>query len=259
MEQSIFYSKTENIATIYLNRPDKKNAVTLDMWKEIPKILAELEYDREVTVVIIRGINDNAFSAGADITEFTVERGNENRAMNYDNHLTLAGDALEYFPKPLIAMVEGTCIGGGCEIALACDLRFSSETGVFGITPAKIGLVYGVPQTKRLVQVVGASRAKDILFSSRFIQANEAYNIALIDRVYKSDEIVDETYKYARLLSGRSQTSIKGSKKIIQSILNESDKDQEEIDRIILNSYLSPDIKEGVAAFTENRSPNFSL
>ena len=255
-EQSIFMEKSGNIATIYLNRPEKKNAFTLNMWKEIPKILSELEYDTEIKVVIIRGIDENAFCAGADIVEFSIERTDASRAQNYDNHVTAAGNALEKSSKPIIAMIEGPCIGGGSELSLACDIRFSSTTGVFGITPAKIGLVYGVPQTKRLIRAVGPSRAKDILFSGRFLDANEAYQIGLIDRVYPKESIVEETYNYARLLGKRSQTTIQAAKKITQSIIEGATSDSD-IEYLILQSYVSPDIQEGITAFKEKREPQF--
>lgn len=253
---SLSINKSEGVATIHLNRPKKKNTITLKMWKEIPKILNEMEADTDVKTVIIRGADETVFSAGADINEFVTEREKSSNAMNYDMHVTNAGDALESFSKPLIAMIEGPCIGGGCDLALACDLRFSSVTGVFGITPAKIGLVYGVPQTKRLVETVGPSRAKDILFSGRFLNAKEAYNIGLVDRVYKTNEIIEKTYSYAKLLGERSQITIHGAKKINKAIL-EKKEDTKEIKNVIYKSYYSTDIQEGVLAFQEKRPPEF--
>src|SRR5699024_1100088 len=123
-----------------------------------------------------------------------------------------AGNALEDCSKPIIALIEGACVGGGSEIALSCDIRFSSKTAFFGITPSKIGLIYGVSQTKRLVNTVGPSRAKDILFSGRLFEASEAYNIGFVDYLYPENLIVEKTYDYANLLTTRSQDSIKASK-----------------------------------------------
>jgi enoyl-CoA hydratase len=254
-KQTILLNKTEGIATIYLNRPEKKNAMTLEMWKQIPKLLADMENDKEINSVIIRGVNEEAFCAGADIEEFSIERVNASRSQNYDNQVTAAGDALENFSKPIIAMIEGPCIGGGSEIALACDIRFSSETGIFGITPAKIGLIYGVPQTKRLIDAVGPSRAKDILFSGRFLDPTEAYQFGLIDRVYPTESIVEETYNYAKLLGNRSQSTIKAAKKISQAIL--AGTVDKEFDHN--TAYFSNDIHEGIKAFKEKRKPQFSV
>ena len=252
-KQTILVNKMEGIATIYLNRPEKRNAMTLDMWKQIPKILSRLESDTDVKVVIIRGVDENAFSAGADIEEFEIERVDAARSQNYDNCITAAGNAIGECPKPIIAMIEGSCIGGGSEIALACDIRFSSVTGIFGITPAKIGLIYGVPQTKRLIDTVGPSRAKDILFSGRFLDAMEAYQIGLIDHVYPSESIVEETYNYARLLSKRSQATIKAAKMITHSILQGT----ADLEFEHNYTYFSADIFEGIKAFKEKRQPQF--
>lgn len=252
-KQTIMVSKMEDIGTIYLNRPKKKNAMTLNMWKQIPKLLGELENDKEIKVVIVRGIDESAFSAGADIEEFSVERVDASRSQSYDSHITAAGDALENFPKPVLAMIEGPCIGGGSEIALACDIRFSSVTGVFGITPAKIGLIYGFPQTKRLINSVGPSRAKDILFSGRFLNADEAFQVGLVDYVYPAESIVEETYNYARLLGTRSQATIKAAKMISRSILEGTTVKEFEQN----HSLFSTDIIEGVQAFKEKRQPQF--
>ena len=249
---------TNGIATLSLNRPEKKNALTLDMWKKIPVILHELEENSNVKVLIVKGIDDRAFSAGADISEFAEVRSSSNQSKIYDQFVTAAGDALQALPKPTIALVQRHCIGGACEIALACDLRFSSENGIFGITPAKLGIVYGLPQTKRLVDVVGPSRAKDILFSGRFLDAQEAYEIGLVDRVYKDEEIIEKTYEYAKLLTQRSQVTIQGVKKIIGNLLiSENGREKESVE-IVEHSYDSEDYREGVQAFLEKRQPKFN-
>jgi enoyl-CoA hydratase/carnithine racemase len=247
----------DGIATVSLNRPEKRNALNLEMWKKIPVFLNELKENSNVKVIIIKGIDDRAFSAGADISEFAEVRFSADQSRKYDQYLTSAGDALQECPKPIIALVQRHCIGGACEIALACDLRFSSENGIFGITPAKLGIVYGVPQTKRLIDIVGPSRAKDILFSSRFLDAQEAYEIGLIDRVYKDEEIVEKTYEYAKVLSMRSQVTIQGAKKIISNLLKSENEKNKESVRIVEQSYNSEDYREGVQAFLEKRQPNF--
>lgn len=257
MNDSLFVHKSNGIATLMLNRPEKRNALTLDMWKQFPTILKDLAEETNVKVVIIKGIDDSAFSAGADISEFREVRSSPDRSRDYDQYVTLAGDAIQEFPKPTIALVQRHCIGGACEIALSCDLRFSSDNGIFGITPAKLGIVYGLPQTKRLVEVVGPARAKDILFSGRFLDANEAYKIGMIDRVYKNEEIVEKTYEYAVLLTQRSQITIQGAKKIIGNLLKTTKENEKESEMIIEASYDSEDFKEGVQAFLEKRKPNF--
>lgn len=257
-EQLMFYEKNNHIATLFINNPDKKNAITLKMWQTFPSILEDLEADEEIRVVIIRGIDDKAFSAGGDIKEFIEERSSVTKAKNYDYYVAKAGEALDSFAKPLIAMIEGPCIGGGCDIALACDMRFTSSTGVLGITPAKIGLMYTVAQTNRLFLAVGASKAKDILFSARLLDANEAKEIGLVDRVYDSSTLEKATYEYAQLIAERAQTTVYGAKQIIGHIVNGTvESESEKINEILDKSYYSSDIKEGVSAFIEKRTPKF--
>ncbi|BCJ88427.1 enoyl-CoA hydratase-related protein [Effusibacillus dendaii] len=134
-------------------------------------------------------------------------------------------------------MVQRSCVGGGCEIALACDMRFSSENGLFGITPAKLGLIYNLSGTKNLVDLVGPAKAKDILYSGRLLDATEAYQIGLIDRVYKNEEVVGKTYEYAELIASRAQLAVKGTKRIIAEILNGATEESPEIAQIILESF----------------------
>lgn len=253
----IYTDKNGSIATLYFNRADKKNALTLEMWTVIPKLLKELESNDEIKVLVIRGVDETAFAAGADISEFKTLRSTSEGARHYNDMVLAAEASLYHFSKPTIAMVQKYCVGGGCEIAMACDLRFSSENGIFGITPAKLGLVYNLAGTKNLVNVVGPARAKDILFSGRLLDAKEAYQYGLIDRVYNDAEVVQKTYEYAELISERAQKAVKGSKKIINEILNGATEESSEISEMILNSFESEDYKEGVKAFLDKRNPNF--
>ncbi|MDQ0338193.1 enoyl-CoA hydratase/carnithine racemase [Caldalkalibacillus uzonensis] len=253
----VFYEKKEGIATLYFNRPEKRNAFYLGMWNMIGDALEELQEDREVKVLIIRGVDETAFAAGADISEFKTVRYTAEGAKTYNDSVLAVEEKLIHFPKPTIAMIQKYCVGGGLELALACDMRFSSETGLFGITPAKLGIVYNLSPTKNLVDLVGPARAKDILFSGRLLDAKEAYEYGLVERVYADDEIVEKTYEYAKTLTERAQRSIKGSKRIIHEILNGAQDESPEIAQMILDSFESDDYKEGVRAFLEKRKPNF--
>lgn len=257
-KELIFSEINDRIATIYINNPRKKNAINLEMWKMFPSLLAKLEANEEVKVAIIRGINREAFSAGGDIKEFAKERASADRAKNYDYHVAKAGTALETFSKPLIAMIEGPCVGGGCDVALACDLRFSSTTSLLGVTPSKIGLMYTVEQTRRLYRAVGAANAKDILFSARLIEVDEAHEMGLVDRVYHPTKLEKATYEYAKLVAERAQTTVEGAKLIINNIANGTIEEKtEQINELLEKSYYSSDIKEGVSAFIEKRIPVF--
>ncbi len=169
MTDHILVEREDGIATVVLNKPDTHNAISLAMYKRIPEIFAELDADSAVKVVVVRGAGTRSFASGADISEFEEVRGNSASAKAYNEHVAGAEHAIERFTKPTIAMVHGYCIGGGCGIALGCDIRFADERSRFGITPAKLGLVYSLESTKRLVDVVGTTRAQFSVRSAKRI------------------------------------------------------------------------------------------
>lgn len=258
MEEKLLYVEKEgSVATIFLNRPAKRNALNLEMWVTLSRLLAQLEDDEETKVVVIRGVNDTAFAAGADIGEFLSNRSSAEKAKAYNDLSMEAVDRLHRFPKPTIALIQKYAVGGGLDIALSCDFRFSADDGVFGITPAKLGIVYNLTSTKRLVDLVGPSRTKEILYTAQLLDVQEAYRIGLVDRIYSADEIVEQTYAFARLLTERSQVSIRGTKQMVQAILDGATEENEEIAELVLRSFDSDDYKEGVQAFLEKRKPKF--
>jgi len=253
----VYLTKRNAVATLVLNRPEKRNVLNYEMWCSIPELVRQAEEDDEIKVLIVRGAGDDAFSAGADVTEFATLRSTAEGERVYNEAVMRAETALYRFSKPTIAMIQRYCIGGGSILALACDLRFCAENGVFAITPAKLGIVYTFTGTKKLVELAGPSRAKDILFSGRELDAREAYAFGLVDRVYPNGEILAKTYEYAEMLTRRSMRSIKGAKKVIMEILAGAAEETEEISRLVAGSYDSEDYKEGVRAFLEKRLPVF--
>lgn len=259
MEQlkSIYMEKIESVATIYFNRPDKRNALTLEMWRLLQKLLKEVEDDDRIRVLILRGVNETAYSSGADISEFKSLRSTAEGAKRYRKATLRAEQMLARLSKPTISLIQGYCVGGGCELAVASDFRFSDTTGRFGITPSKLGFIYHFTGTKHLVELVGSSKAKDILFSGRILKAEEALAIGLIDRLYLPEEIAEKTYEYATLLSRNAQTTIRGAKRIIHEILDGSYEENEALTELILSSYVGSDYKEGVEAFIQKREPKF--
>ncbi|MDQ0272202.1 enoyl-CoA hydratase-related protein [Cytobacillus purgationiresistens] len=254
----LYLAKDGAIATLFFNRPEKRNALTFDMWNKMDELLDEVEQDRNIKVLILRGIDETSFAAGADISEFKTLRYSAEGANTYNQATLKAEEKLAKLSKPTIAMIQSYCVGGGCELALACDFRFADTTGMFGITPAKLGLIYNLPGTKNLVDLVGPSNAKDILFSGRIIKADEAYHMRLIDRLYEPEEIIERTSEYAELIAKNAQMSVRGSKTIIQEVLNGEIKEQDEVARLVLSSFESEDYKEGVSAFLEKRKPKFT-
>lgn len=256
--EDLVVERSGAIATLVLNRPDSHNAVRLGMYEALPDLLAEVDGDQAVKVLVVRGAGQKAFASGADISEFREVRANAETARAYNERVAAAELALEGMSKPTIAMVHGYCIGGGCGLALACDLRFVDERARFGITPAKLGLVYSLDSTKRLVDVVGPSRAKWILMSGQLVNADRAHQIGLADEVVPTDDLEKLTYEFAELLCTRAQFSIRATKQIVTRILAGQTEDDEATRDLRNSSFDTDDYAEGVRAFLEKRPPTFT-
>ncbi|HYH32075.1 MAG TPA: enoyl-CoA hydratase-related protein, partial [Pseudonocardia sp.] len=201
MSDQILVEHAGAVATVVLNRPQSHNAISIDMYRALPQVLGGLDADPAVKVVVLRGAGQKAFASGADISEFERERGSAERARNYNEQVAAAEHALAGMAKPTVAMVHGYCIGGGAGLALACDLRFADERARFAITPAKLGLVYSLESTKRVVDLVGPSRTTWILVSGQQIPAERALALGLFDEVLPTDELERHTYEFAELVT----------------------------------------------------------
>jgi enoyl-CoA hydratase/carnithine racemase len=245
------------VATLVINRPEKRNPISFRMWQELPSLVADVERDDSIKVLVVRGAGDAAFSAGADIAEFDQYRADSEGARLY-NEATHEGErALAGLSKPSIAMVRGFCIGGGCELALACDFRFADSTGRFGITPARLGIVYSLTATKQLVDLVGPATAKYILFSGQHLDAERALQVGLIDELLAPEDLESRTREFAELLVSRSQNSIRSMKRIIGMITGGQVEDDSTTISMRNDSFDTADYKEGVRAFLEKRPPRF--
>ncbi len=258
MADDLQLERDGEIATLVLNRPDKHNPISFEMYETIPRLIADVAEDRGVKVLVVRGAGEKAFAAGADISEFKTIRADSAGAKIYNEAVQDAELALTSLDMPTIAMVHGFCIGGGCGLALACDFRFTADTGRFGITPAKLGLVYSLESTKRLVDLVGTANAKYILFSGRQVDAERALRIGLVDEVYASSDVERQTREFAGLLCTRAQFSVRSTKQIIRRIVGgQTDDDEHTID-LRNGSFDTADYAEGVQAFLEKRDPRFT-
>jgi enoyl-CoA hydratase/carnithine racemase len=245
------------IATLTFNRPEKRNAITVEMWEALPRVLAPLDTDAAVRVVVVRGAGEEAFASGADISEFERVRNGAAAARAYSTLVAAAERTLADFPKPTIAMIHGFCVGGGLEIALACDLRWTSMTGRFGITAARLGIVYGPGATRRLASVVGPSHARDLLFSGRLADAAEARAMGLVNRVCVSAALEQETYAYAQGLAEQAPLSQRGAKAMLQHLAAEGTMTDRDIAAFVDAAYESADYREGVRAFLARRPARF--
>lgn len=246
------------VATLTINRPDNRNAINLEMYQELPTLVKSVDEDPNVKVLVVRGAGTKAFAAGADIGEFSTGSDGRERARRYNEYVTAAEHALEHMTKPSIAMVHGFCIGGGCGLALACDLRFCDHKGRFGITPAKLGLVYNLKSTKRLVDLVGPAQAKWILFSGMYVDAERALRIGLVDSLHDPDELESATTEFAHTIASRAQHSVRAAKEIIRRITAGQTEEDATTTELRKASFDTDDYAEGVRAFLEKRAPNFA-
>lgn len=256
--EPILLTATESVATLTLNRPDKANALSLAMWRALPDLVRQVSDDGDIKILVVRGAGERVFSAGADIQEFKDVYATPETAKAYNAAVRAGQQALSDCPKPVLAMVYGPCVGGGCGIALCCDLRFAADTARFGITPAKLGLAYSFADTRQLVETVGPARAKDILFSGRLIPAAEAMSLGLVDRVVPAGKLSDAVADYAKQLGAVSQYSLRTAKATINAIARGADAATPDLLDRFEASFQGQDFQEGYRAFLEKRPPSFS-
>ena len=246
------------LAWIVLNQPERRNALNEKMWAQLPERLKEAEAREDVKVVIVCG-EGKAFAAGADISEFESVYQTPETTAAYQDKVRRANEVLANLNRPTIAMIRGACVGGGCGLALACDVRFAAEGARLGITPAKLGLAYSLSDSKRLVDAVGLSRARDMLFTGRLLETNEALRIGLVDRVVPAEELNGATRAYAATLTEVSQFSIRQMKTFLAAIRDGQAGEDEASWSAYLAGFSGEDFKEGYTAFNEKRSPDFKF
>lgn len=257
MTDDLMVEHKGGVATLTLNRLQSHNAINIGMYQALPDLVAGLDKNPEVKVIVVRGAGEKSFASGADITEFERERGSAAAARNYNEKVAAAERAIEELSKPTIAMIHGYCIGGGAGLALACDLRFADTKARFAITPAKLGLVYSLESTKRVVDLAGPSRAKWILMSGQQIQAHRAWELGLFDELVEPGELEGYTYEFADVITTRAQFSVRMGKEMVRRIVEGQVEDDEATVDIRNSSFDTEDYAEGVQAFLAKRPPEF--
>lgn len=255
MDEPLRLTIDGRIATLTIDRPERRNAMSFAMWSALPGLIGQVKAADDVRVLIVRGTGH--FSAGADISEFATLRAGADGARRYGAAVHAGERAIAELEIPTIAAINGFCIGGGCEIALACDLRMAAEDARFGITPAKLGIVYNLTSTKQLVDAVGPAWAKRILFSADLLDAPTALRIGLVDELLPPVELADHVQDLADRIASRAGVSVRGAKQIVGRILNGQHDEDEAVHAIYDEAVLSPEYAEGVAAFLEKRQPRF--
>ncbi|MEU8675213.1 enoyl-CoA hydratase-related protein [Streptomyces sp. NPDC048560] len=242
------HTVVDAIATVVISNPAKRNAMTAGMWRELPVLLERLAADRTVRALVLTGAGDT-FCAGADISSL---RSSVQEPAGHPQTLAVrAEEALAAFPRPTLAAVRGFCVGGGSQLAAACDLRFAEEGASFGVTPAKLGIVYPSSSTRRLVSLVGPAAAKFLLFSGELIGTERALRTGLVDEVLPAGELAGRVDSFVRLLASRSQLTQAAAKEFASG---REDRDSYWADQ----ERRSGDTAEGVAAFLERRAPVFT-
>jgi enoyl-CoA hydratase/carnithine racemase len=245
------------VATLVLARRERQNAIGSAMWQALAGYCDRLQGMPEVRVVVVHG-EGGVFSAGADIGEFTQVFADRGTAHDYNELVQDALGRVERLPQPTIAQITGNCIGGGCALAVACDLRFAAEDARLGITPARLGLAYALGDIRRLAALIGPARTKDLLFSARLVGAGEALRLGLVDRVTETGALESEVGGYVRslcTLSGSSQRAIKA----IARLVGLGQCQEDDASRALRDAAVEdPDFAEGRAAFLAKRPPRFS-
>jgi enoyl-CoA hydratase/carnithine racemase len=245
------------IATVRFTRPDKHNAISFEMWRALSRVMPALAADDAVDVVVFSGTPGGPFSSGADISEFTTLRAGSEGAARYGAAVEAGERAVIAFPKPTIAAIEGFAIGAGTQLAVACDIRVCGETSRFGVTPARLGIVYALPSTARLVEVVGPAWARWILLTGELIGSDVAERIGLVHESVPDDRVLARARDIADILCSRAQVSLLGGKRLVDRVVAGRLDEDDEVRGIYEESWASPEYAEGVAAFVEKRSADF--
>ncbi len=248
----------DGIGWMVYNNPARRNAVSLEMWQAIGDIVEKFEQDSAIRVVVMRGAGGKAFVSGADISEFDSKRSNAKQMATYGAASARGSRALASLSKPLIACIEGYCIGGGLAAALNADVRFATPDSLFGIPAAKLGLGYGYEGLAKLSRVVGPTSARDILLSARFLDAEESLRIGLINFIEDRDTIVDTVTEYAVRIARNAPLTVKAAKAAINAWERGGvEEDLDNVRRLVSACFDSDDYKEGRRAFAEKRTPQF--
>ena len=256
--ETLIGRKDGAIGWMIFNNPARRNAVSLDMWRAIPDVIAAFESDPEVRVVVFTGAGEKAFVSGADISQFEAERGDAAAEARYSAASAAASAAMAGLSKPAIAMIRGYCIGGGLAVALTCDLRLCETGSRFAIPAARLGLGYGFGGVKLLIDLVGPSIAKEILFTARQFTAEEALRAGLVNRVAEPAELEPLVRDYARMIAANAPLTVRAAKMAAREAGRDPDKRRHaEVEAAVAACFDSDDFAEGRRAFMDKRPPVF--
>lgn len=257
--EKILVRQEGRVGFVTFNNPARHNAVSLEMWEAMAHVLQDFAHDANVRAVVLRGAGGKAFASGADISRFEKERADEAAIRHYSEAVERAHASIYAFPKPTIAMIQGYCIGGGLGIALCCDIRIATEQSRFAVPAAKLGLGYEFPGLKRLADVVGLSFAKEIFFTARQFDAEEARAMGLVNRIVAAAEIEAYVARYADMIANNAPLTIEAVKFTLNEVVKDpAQRDPAHCAELVRRCFASNDYHEGRKAFLEKRPPAFT-
>jgi len=258
MTDKIITEQSGEIARIIFNQPEKRNAVSLEMWEAVETAVERFRDDPSVRILILSGAGGKAFVSGADVSKFETERASKEAVAHYNATTKRVYDLIEAFSKPTIAQIDGFCVGGGVALSLCCDIRICGRGSQFAIPAAKLGLGYGYPGLKRLVDVVGPAFAKEIFFTARRFDAEEARIMGLVNRVVDDEKVAEAAEETALTIAANAPMTVASVKFIVgQTLKPESERDLAECEARVKACFDSQDYIEGRRAFLEKRKPAF--
>jgi enoyl-CoA hydratase/carnithine racemase len=256
LTERIISRKEGAVGWLIFNNPERRNAVSVDMWEAIPAVLETFEKDGEIRVVVLAGAGDKAFVSGADISQFEKQRSGPEAVQYYEEIAEDAQLRLQTFDKPVLAMIRGYCLGAGLNIANCCDLRIASEDSRFGIPAAKMGLGYRASSMKNLVDTVGAAYAREIMLTGRQFTAGEARDMGLLHKVVSSPDLEKTIREYCEMISANAPLTMRTAKRVIRELLK-NEYDAATCKAWVKECFDSADYAEGRKAFMEKRKPVF--
>lgn len=252
MSDLLLVETKEHICTVSINRPEKRNALNPEVLHPLRDTFNGIKPGGEIRAVILRGVGEKAFCAGADLMTMISEEGRGNILQN-------AIDSVIACPCPVIAMIYGYAVGAGCDLAAACDLRIIADSARIGINPVKLGLVYFPKSIARFIRLIGPGYTKELFFTGRFFTAQRAKEMGLVNYVVPEDELLATTYSLAQEIAENAPLAVVGTKSIVNKLLDSrlSPEEEAEMQAIMVHSWQTEDMREGVQAFAEKRKPEF--
>ena len=257
MTERIIAKKDGATAWLIFNNPERRNAVSVDMWEAIPGVLEKFNADPEVRVLVLAGAGDKAFVSGADISQFESQRGSADAVQRYEELAEGAQLKLQTFDKPTVAMIRGYCLGAGVNIANVCDLRIAAQDARLGIPAAKMGLGYRASSMKNLVDIIGAANAREVMITGRQFTGAEAREMGWVNKVVENDKLEQAVRELCETIGANAPLTMRAAKRIIREV-SRNEYDVGKCRAWMKECFDSADYKEGRKAFMEKRKPVFT-